>query len=92
METLIVTIKNKSDLKLVSDLLKKMQIKHKILKESDKELIGDITETPVKPKKAIKPKQHNSPNSVTLKAMKEAEKGSVTKSKNLKDLITKLKS
>jgi len=34
----------------------------------------------------------NIPNNITLKAMKDAEMGNVIKSKNVKDLISKLES
>jgi hypothetical protein len=35
METLIVSIKNKADLKLVSDMLKRMKIETKILSDEE---------------------------------------------------------
>jgi len=42
METLIVNVKNKSDLKLVSDLLKKMRIETKVLSPEAQEDLGLI--------------------------------------------------
>lgn len=42
METLIVTIKNKTELQLISDLLKKMRIESKVLSMEEKEDLGLI--------------------------------------------------
>jgi hypothetical protein len=42
METLIVNVKNKSDLKLISDMLKKMRIETKVLSSEEKEEFGLI--------------------------------------------------
>jgi len=40
METLIVTVKDKQELKFVSDMLKKMRIDAKILSEEEREDMG----------------------------------------------------
>jgi hypothetical protein len=40
METLIVTLKDKNEMQLVSDMLKKMKIEAKKLSEEDREDIG----------------------------------------------------
>lgn len=40
MEALIVSFKDKTELKLVSDLLKKMKIEAKVLTEEDREDMG----------------------------------------------------
>jgi len=40
METLIVTVKDKQEMQLVSDLLKKMRINAKKLSDDDREDIG----------------------------------------------------
>ena len=40
METLIVTVKDKQELELVSDMLKKMRINAKILSDEEREDIG----------------------------------------------------
>ena len=40
METLIVTVKDKNELQLVSDMLKKMRITAKKLSDDDREDIG----------------------------------------------------
>ena len=42
METLIVSVKDKAEMKLVSDMLKKMRIETKILNDEEKEDIGMI--------------------------------------------------
>jgi antitoxin component of RelBE/YafQ-DinJ toxin-antitoxin module len=41
---------------------------------------------------SFKDEPEKTPNKVTLKAMRDAETGKVTKSKNVKDLIAKLNS
>jgi len=40
METLIVTVKDKNEMQLVSDMLKKMRIEAKKLSDEDREDIG----------------------------------------------------